>query len=110
MLTHWTRDRTRGPRMPLEFIVHRQTRQTAEFYGLRDRGLIAPGMRADLNLIDYDSLAFGPARMAYDLPGGGRRLVQKAKGYIGTWVAGVRTVEHDEFTGELPGRLLRAGR
>jgi N-acyl-D-aspartate/D-glutamate deacylase len=88
--------------------VHRQTQQTAEFYGLRDRGVVAPGMRADLNLIDYEALSFGPARMAFDLPAGGRRLVQKASGYVGTWVGGTRTVMHDEFTGELPGTLLRA--
>jgi N-acyl-D-aspartate/D-glutamate deacylase len=108
MLTHWTRDRTRGERLTLEHVVHRQTQQTAEFYGLRDRGVVAPGMRADLNLIDYEALSFGPARMAFDLPAGGRRLVQKASGYVGTWVGGARTVAHDEFTGELPGTLLRA--
>jgi N-acyl-D-amino-acid deacylase len=89
--------------------VHRQTSQTAAFYGLGDRGLVAPGMRADLNLIDYEALSFGPARMAFDLPAGGRRLVQKANGYVGTWLAGVQTVADDEFTGELPGTLLRAG-
>ena len=73
------------------------------------RGVLAPGMRADLNLIDFDRLSFGPARMAYDLPAGARRLVQKAQGYVGTWCGGVQTVADDEFTGELPGRLLRAG-
>ncbi len=109
MLTHWTRDRTRGPKLPLEHIVQRQTAQTAALYGLSDRGVIAPGMRADLNLIDYERLSFESPRMAYDLPAGGRRLVQKASGYVGTWVAGVRTVEHDKFTGATPGRLLRAG-
>jgi N-acyl-D-amino-acid deacylase len=110
MLTHWTRDRTRGPKLPLEHIVHRQTAQTAALYGITDRGVIAPGMRADLNLIDYDRLSFEAPRMAYDLPAGGRRLVQKAQGYVGTWLAGVQTVAHDEFTGATPGRLLRAGR
>ena len=108
MLTHWTRDRTRGPKLPLEFVVHRQTAQTAALYGIADRGVVAPGMRADLNLIDYDRLAFGPARMAFDLPGGARRLVQKADGYVATWCAGVQTVADDEFTGALPGTLLRA--
>ncbi|MEM9746283.1 MAG: amidohydrolase family protein [Actinomycetota bacterium] len=107
MLTHWVRDRARGPRLPLESIVHRQTRQTAELYGLLDRGLVAPGMRADLNLIDFDRLTFGPPRMATDLPGGAKRLVQKADGYDATFVAGVQTVDRDEFTGELPGRLVR---
>ena len=110
MLTHWTRDRTRGPKLPLEHIVHRQTSQTAAMYGISDRGVIAPGMRADLNLIDYDHLAFDMPRMAYDLPAGGRRIVQKARGYVGTWLAGVQTVDHDEFTGATPGRVLRAGR
>ncbi|MFM8856781.1 MAG: amidohydrolase family protein, partial [Actinomycetota bacterium] len=107
MLTHWVRDRERGPRFDLEFVVHRQTRQTAEFYGLHDRGLIAPGMRADLNIIDFDGLGFEAPRMVHDLPANGRRLVQKARGYSATFVAGVQTVHDDEFTGELPGRLVR---
>ncbi len=110
MLTHWTRDRRRGPRLPLELVVHRQTRQTAELYGLGDRGLLAPGMRADINLIDLDRLRFGPPRMAHDLPGGAPRLVQRADGYVATFVAGVRTVDHDAPTGELPGRLVRGPR
>ena len=110
MLTHWTRDRTRGDKLPLEYIVRRQTSQTAELYGITDRGLVAPGMRADLNLIDYEQLGFDVPRMAFDLPAGGRRIVQKARGYVGTWVAGVQTVAHDEFTGATPGKLLRAGR
>lgn len=107
MLTHWTRDRSRGPRLPLEHVVHRQTSQTAELYGLLDRGLVAPGFRADLNLIDYDALSFEVPRMAFDLPAGGRRLVQKARGYTATFLGGVQTVDHDEFTGELPGKLIR---
>ena len=107
MLTHWARDRRRGPTIPLEHIVHRQTRQTAELYGLFDRGLVAPGMRADLNVIDFDGLSFGLPRMAFDLPANGRRLVQRAHGYAATFVAGVQTVADDEFTGELPGRLIR---
>ena len=110
MLTHWTRDRTRGPKMPLEHVVHRQTRQTAELYGLGDRGLLATGMRADVNVIDYDGLAFGSPRMAWDLPGGAPRLVQKAHGYRHTFVGGTETVHDDEFTGALPGRLLRGPR
>ncbi len=110
MLTHWTRDRTRGPKLPLEYVVHRQTLQTSQLYGLGDRGLVAPGKRADLNVIDYDGLSFGPPRMAFDLPANGRRLVQKASGYRATFVAGVQTVADDEFTGALPGRLLRGPR
>jgi N-acyl-D-aspartate/D-glutamate deacylase len=107
MLTHWTRDRTRGPRLPLELVVHRQTRQTAELYGLYDRGLLAPGMKADVNLVDYGHLSFGPPRMAHDLPAGGRRLVQRASGYVATFCSGVQTIDHDEPTGALPGRLVR---
>ena len=107
MLTHWTRDRARGPRLPLEFIVHRQTRQTAEFYGLHDRGLISAGMRADINIIDYENLGFDMPRMVFDLPAHGRRLIQRARGYRATFVNGIQTVDNDEFTGELPGRLIR---
>ena len=107
MLTHWTRDRTRGPRLPLEQVVHRQTQQTAQLYALHDRGVVAPGYRADLNVIDYDRLGFGPPRMAYDFPAGARRLVQQATGYDATICAGTVIAEHDEFTGALPGRLIR---
>jgi N-acyl-D-aspartate/D-glutamate deacylase len=110
MLTFWTRDRTRGPKLALEHVVHRQARQTAELYGLRDRGQLAPGLRADLNVIDYDRLTFGAPRMAYDLPAGARRLVQRAEGYVATFVAGTQTVDHDEPTGALPGRLVRGPR
>ena len=107
MLTHWTRDRIRGPRLPLEHVVHRQTRQTAELYGLHDRGLIVAGMKADINVIDYDNLRFEAPRMAYDFPAGARRLVQQAHGYAATVCSGVVTVVDDTFTGELPGRLIR---
>ena len=107
MLTHWTRDRTRGPLLGLEQVVHRQTAQTAALFGLHDRGLLAPGMKADVNIIDYDNLTFGNARMAYDFPANARRLVQGAKGYVATVCSGTVIVEHDAFTGALPGRLLR---
>ncbi|MEY3266545.1 MAG: hypothetical protein RJA15_991 [Actinomycetota bacterium] len=110
LLTHWVRDRQRGPRLQLENMVRRQTRQTAELYGLNDRGLIAPGMRADMNLIDFDSLTFDMPSMVYDFPANGRRLVQHAKGYEATFVNGVQTVSNDEFTGALPGKLLRGRR
>ncbi len=110
MLTHWARDRTRGPRLPVEHIVHRQTAATASLYGLGDRGVVAPGYRADLNVIDLDALGFDVPRMAFDLPAGGRRLVQRGRGYAATFVAGVQTVADDEPTGELPGRLLRGPR
>jgi N-acyl-D-aspartate/D-glutamate deacylase len=107
LLTHWVRDRQRGPRLRLETMVARQTRKTAELYGLLDRGLIAPGLRADLNLIDYEALSFDMPKMVYDFPANGRRLVQHAKGYVGTWVNGVQTTANDEFTGALPGQLIR---
>ena len=110
MLTHWTRDRQRGPRLPVEHVVHRQTRQTAELYGLGDRGLVAPGLRADLNVIDVERLGFDAPRMAFDLPAGGRRLVQHGRGYVATFLAGVETVADDEFTGALPGRVVRGPR
>ncbi|MGA0862612.1 MAG: N-acyl-D-amino-acid deacylase family protein [Ilumatobacteraceae bacterium] len=110
LLTHWVRDRTRGPRLSLEHMVSRQTRETARLYGLGDRGVISPGMRADMNLIDLESLSFDMPEMVYDLPANGRRLVQHAKGYVATFTNGVQTVDHDEFTGELPGRLVRGRR
>jgi N-acyl-D-amino-acid deacylase len=107
MLTYWTRDRVRGPRLGLEHVIHRQTRQTAALFALHDRGLVAPGYKADLNVIDYDALTFGNAHMAYDFPTGARRLVQRASGYVATVCSGAVIVEDDEFTGALPGRLLR---
>ena len=109
MLTHWTRDRTRGERLPLEFIVHRQTAETAALFGMHDRGVIAPGMKADLNVIDYENLGFSTASMVHDLPTGARRLVQRGRGYVMTMSNGMSIVEHDEFTGALPGRLVRSG-
>jgi N-acyl-D-amino-acid deacylase len=108
MLTHWTRDRERGDTLPLEYIVHRQTQQTAQLFNMFDRGVIAPGMKADINVIDYEKLEFSHAEMAYDFPTGARRLVQRARGYELTMVSGVATVENDEFTGSLPGQLLRS--
>jgi N-acyl-D-amino-acid deacylase len=107
MLTHWTRDRRRGPRLNLEYVIHRQTAQTAQLFGLYDRGAVAPGMRADLNIIDYENLGFDVPRMVFDLPANGRRLVQRGRGYLATFVAGEQTVDRDEFTGALPGRLIR---
>lgn len=111
MLSYWSRDRTRGAgTLPLEYVVHRQTRQTAEFYGLHDRGLIAPGMRADLNVIDYENLGVHPPEVVHDLPSGARRLLQKAQGYRATVCNGIVTVADDEFTAELPGALVRGPR
>jgi len=88
-------------------MVRMQTRDTAEAVGLYDRGLIAPGYRADLNIIDYDALSLEAPGVAYDLPAGGRRLVQRAQGYVATILAGVVTYRDGEPTGALPGRLLR---
>jgi N-acyl-D-aspartate/D-glutamate deacylase len=107
MLAYWTRDRVRGPLLELEHVVHRQTQQTAEFYGLRDRGRLEPGFRADVNVIDLENLAVDPPRMQYDLPTGAPRYVQQGRGYKFTICAGRVTVQDDEFTGELPGQLLR---
>jgi N-acyl-D-aspartate/D-glutamate deacylase len=106
-ITHWTRDRTRGPKLALEQMIRMQTRDTAEAVGLLDRGLIEPGLRADLNVIDYDGLTLHAPGVAYDLPAGGRRLVQRADGYVATVVAGQITYRDGEPTGALPGRLVR---
>jgi len=107
MLTHWTRDRQRGPTLPLEDIVRRQTSHTASVYGLHDRGLLRVGLKADLNIIDYPRLSCDAPYMAYDLPAGGKRLLQKARGYIATIVAGQPIYEQGEPTGALPGALVR---
>ena len=110
MLTHWTRDRTRGPKFSLEWIVKRQSRDTASWVGLDDRGLIAPGYRADLNVIDYDKLTLHKPTVQYDLPAGGRRLMQRADGYTATIVAGEIIYRDGEPTGAKPGRLIRGAR
>jgi N-acyl-D-aspartate/D-glutamate deacylase len=110
LLTHWTRDRGRGERLPLEFAVQRHTRAPAELVGLNDRGLIAPGMKADINVIDHANLSLSPPTIVHDLPAGGRRLMQTAKGYVATIVSGQVVIERDRPTGALPGRLLRGAR
>ncbi len=107
LLTHWARDRKRGPQLPLEFLVRKQTRDTAAAYGLHDRGILAPGYRADLNVIDFERLRLCKPEVVYDLPAGGRRLTQRARGYRHMFVAGTETLREDEHTGALPGRLLR---
>ena len=108
MLTHWVRDRKRGPTLPLELVVRRMTRDTADLYGLRDRGSIEAGQKADLNLIDFSRLTLEPPRMAYDLPAGGARFLQRARGYQATLVSGEVVSLRGEPTGALPGRLIRA--
>jgi N-acyl-D-aspartate/D-glutamate deacylase len=110
MLTHWTRDRRRGDRFPIEYIVKKQTHDTARLYGLSDRGTVEPGALGDLNLIDYDALSLGPPFVRADLPAGGRRLLQKATGYVATIKKGMVTFEGGEPTGALPGRLVRGAR
>ncbi|HYF07805.1 MAG TPA: amidohydrolase family protein, partial [Acetobacteraceae bacterium] len=107
MIVHWTRDRARGPKLPLEFAVKRITRDSALALGLADRGLVAPGMKADLNVIDYGKLGLRVPEMRYDLPAGGKRLVQRADGYVATIVSGAVTYRDGEATGALPGRLVR---
>ncbi len=107
LLTHWVRDRSRGARLPLERAVALQTSRTAAVYGLNDRGLIAPGKKADLNVIDLEGLRIHGPEMVFDLPAGGRRLIQKAGGYRYTIVSGAVTHEDGEATGEMPGRLIR---
>jgi N-acyl-D-amino-acid deacylase len=107
MLTHWARDRSRGERLALETVVHLQTRRTAELYGFQDRGLLAPGYLADVNVIDHEALALEAPEMVYDLPAAGKRLVQRARGYVATVKSGTLVREHGEATGERPGRLLR---
>lgn len=107
MLAHWARDRSRGAQLPVETVVHLQTRRTAELYGFRDRGLVAPGYLADLNVVDHDALALEAPEMVYDLPASGKRLVQRARGYVATVKSGAVVRADDEATGERPGRLLR---
>jgi N-acyl-D-amino-acid deacylase len=110
LLTHWARDRARGPRLPLETVVKAQTAETADFFGFRDRGRLTPGLRADVNVIDHAGLKLHAPHVVKDLPAGGQRLVQGADGYVATFVAGETVFEKGEHTGALPGHLVRAGR
>jgi N-acyl-D-aspartate/D-glutamate deacylase len=110
MLTHWTRDRVRGDTLPLEFVVKKQTQDTAHLYGMSDRGTVEPGALADFNLIDYDGLRLEAPFVTNDLPAGGKRLLQRASGYAMTIKKGAVTFEDGQSTGELPGRLLRGAR
>jgi N-acyl-D-aspartate/D-glutamate deacylase len=108
-LIHWARDRKRGPKLPLELVVHKQTGNNAELYGFTDRGTIEVGKRADLNVIDFENLALGELEVHHDLPAGGSRILQPARGYIATFVNGVRTRVTDADTGARPGRVVRPG-
>jgi N-acyl-D-aspartate/D-glutamate deacylase len=107
LLTHWVRDRSRGARIPLEQIVAGQTRRTAEFYGLLDRGALRPGLQADVNVIDFEGLHIHAPEMVYDLPAEGRRLIQRIDGYRYTVQRGAVSYENGEPTGVLRGRLVR---
>ena len=107
LLSHWGRDRSRGDKLPIEFLVKKHTSVSAMGYGLRDRGLLKPGFKADINVIDFDKLALLNTEVVYDLPAGGRRLIQRAKGYRHTFVSGTEIICNDEQTGNLPGKLIR---
>lgn len=107
LLTHWVRDRQRGERIPLERAVEAQTRRTAALFDFHDRGVLARGLKADVNVIDFDALRIHAPEMVFDLPGASRRLVQRASGYRATLVSGQVVQEDGEATGVLPGRLLR---
>lgn len=107
VLTQWVRDRDRGPRLPIETAVQQLAAATARAFGLYDRGVLAPGMRADVNLIDFDNLRMGTPHFVNDLPGNGRRLVQRATGYVATYVKGERILADGEDTGARPGRTVR---
>jgi N-acyl-D-aspartate/D-glutamate deacylase len=107
LLSHWARDRRRGELLPLEFLVRKHTHDSAKGYGLTDRGLLKAGYRADINVIDFDRLDLLKPEVVYDLPAGGKRLMQRARGYRHTFVAGNEIVCDDEHTGALPGRLIR---
>ncbi len=110
MISHWTRDRSRGERLELEWVVRKQTRDTAALFGMSDRGTVEVGKRADLNVIDHDRLNLRTPELVHDLPAGGRRLVQRADGYVATIVAGEVTRRDGVDTGARPGRLVRGRR
>jgi N-acyl-D-aspartate/D-glutamate deacylase len=110
MLTHFVRDRSAGERIPLEVAVRKMTSDTARLYGLGDRGVLAPGYKADVNVIDFDRLNLRLPELVFDLPGGARRLVQRADGYVATVVSGEVTFREGEPTGARPGRLVRGAR
>ena len=109
LIKHWARDRTRGPKLPIEFLVHAQTQRNAKALGMLDRGALLPGMKADLNIIDYQQLDLSTPQVINDLPAGGRRLIQKSRGYLATFVSGKIVMQDGEATGELPGQLVRGG-
>ena len=107
LLSHWGRDRSRGEQLEVEWLVRRQTFDNAEYFGLHDRGRLTVGAKADINVVDFDALGVRLPRIVKDLPAGGRRLIQEAKGYDATIVSGVVVSEHGELTGARPGQLIR---
>ena len=107
-LTFWARDRHKGERLPLEFLVAKQTARNADLYGLKDRGRLSVGLRADINVIDFENLTVSPPKAFHDLPAGGTRLIQPVKGYLATLVNGQVTRRYDADTGARPGSLVRS--
>jgi len=110
LLSHWGRDRSRGEQLEVEWLVRRQTFDNAEYFGLHDRGRLTVGAKADINVVDFDALGVRLPRIVKDLPAGGRRLIQEAKGYDATIVSGVVVSEHGELTGARPGQLIRGSK
>ena len=107
LVQHWSRDRDRGAKLPLETVIKMQTSETANLLGIKDRGIIQEGYKADINIIDYEGLTLHEPEIINDLPAGGRRLVQKASGYDYTIVSGEIAFVKGEATGALNGRLIR---
>lgn len=107
-LSYWARDRKKGERLPLEFLVHKQTARNAKLYGFYDRGSLEVGKRADINVIDFDNLNVASPVAYKDLPAGGTRVMQPVSGYIATYCNGVKIRDHDSDTGNRPGRLARS--
>jgi N-acyl-D-aspartate/D-glutamate deacylase len=109
-LTHWTRDRARGELFPVAWAVRRLAADNAQAIGLNDRGVLAVGRKADINILDYDRLRLRAPEVVYDLPAGGKRLVQRTEGIEATIVSGAVVYRNGEPTGALPGRLVRGAR
>ena len=108
LLSHWGRNRTRGETIPVEQLVKWQCADTAALVGFHDRGVLATGRRADINLINLDELRLQAPEMVFDLPAGGRRLIQKADGFVATLVAGQVVIADGDLTGARPGQLVRS--
>ncbi len=107
MLTHWTRDRKKGPKLELENVVKMMTADNAAYMGFADRGTLTPGLKADINVVDMEKLDLERPHLREDLPAGGKRLLQNARGYTATYVSGVKILADDQLTGATPGQLVR---